>query len=94
MCKFFKHYETKSIKTGGALLSLLPLATAIVFYGQGRNDLALANIGWFIGSLASFGTGYMLRDLKKCNLPHIADNVQIQYQREGEPDINARNYGM
>lgn len=95
MCKFFKNYEIKTIKIGGLVLSAIPALMTIVFYSQAKNDLALQNLCWFVGSLASFGTGYMLANLKRtCNLPHVAQNIQVA-EREGEPsEIHAINNGI
>ena len=96
MCEFFKKHKQGYGRTVAAFAVLVPLVVYLLSK-KDPNTLALC-LGWSFSAGASVGIGWFLRDLKKCPLPHVAENVEVerndadgelqqeQEQREGEPE--------
>lgn len=81
MCRFFKD-EKKVFRGAAATFILMPLVFAIAYHTN-REALACSCL-WFVSAVGSVAAGYGIKVPKKCQLPHVAENIIVEPEQMRE----------
>jgi hypothetical protein len=76
MCGFFKKYEKRAVQWFSFSMVFVPTVIGCFLYAREQEQDANICFYMAVWSIPSILSGYLMRDLKKCQLPHVPENIQ------------------
>jgi len=91
MCRFFKPINLTKASGVGCLL--IPIGLMINAFKNQDINTAVIGLTWFATGSVLFGFGYLAGKNTPCQLPHLAENIEVEpSQIEGaQPELQNEN---
>ncbi len=81
MCRFFAY---KKVNIGMlSVFTVAPFIAAIVSFAKDNTSDAYFCLSWVCAITFGASLGYALREQRKCALPHVAENIIVEQEVEG-----------
>lgn len=80
MCRFFNRIEKRTVQWYSFSWVLVPVIMGCYYYVKNETEASNAFFAMTVGVISGTFNGYALRNLKKCPLAHVPENIEIQEQ--------------